>query len=230
MMNYWGIYGIIMLYSIGLCAQQKQVEITFCPMYLEHNLLTTSNQLQFEERAIVFTRFKCYLTNFELWKNGRLVWKEKDSYHLINLEELSTCKLSLKLPEDLEYDNLKYQLGVDSTTNVSGAMGGDLDPTKGMYWTWNSGYINFKLEGKYEACPTRKHKFQFHLGGYMPPFASVQPITHTVDQKKHLTVKIQVDQFLKSLNLVEQHSIMSPSRESTQLSTLAASIFYLQND
>ena len=74
------------------------------------------------------------------------------------------------------HDKIKFNLGIDSLTNVSGVMGGDLDPTKGMYWTWQSGYINFKMEGSSAVCPTRNHEFQFHIGGYQDPFYAMQTL------------------------------------------------------
>jgi len=48
---------------------------------------------------------------------------------------------------------------VDSLANVSGAMSNDLDATKGMYWSWQSGFINLKIEGKSASCKTRKINF-----------------------------------------------------------------------
>ena len=75
--------------------------------------------------------------------------------------ELLPSSLALQIPSNIPFSKLKFQLGIDSLTNVSGAMGGDLDPTKGMYWTWQSGYINMKIEGKSNSCKTRKNQFQF---------------------------------------------------------------------
>ena len=104
--------------------------------------------------------------------------------------------LILKLPPDLTYDQLAFDIGIDSITNVSGAMGGDLDPTKGMYWTWQSGYINFKLEGTSPDCPARKNEFQFHLGGYAYPNASVQKIALTATGQGNINVQMNLDMFL----------------------------------
>lgn len=221
---------IIVLYSTAAFAQQETVELVFSPMYLQEKLINVVTAHKLEEEEIIFTRFKCYLTNFELWNEEERVWKEAASYHLIDIEDPQGSNVQLELPSNLEYTTLKYQLGVDSATNVAGVMGGDLDPTKGMYWAWNSGYINFKLEGKYAACPTRKNKFQFHLGGYMPPFNSVQQIEHSVVPKSRQTINIEVDQLLTELDLSTEHTVMSPSQKSVLLSALVASIFHIQTD
>lgn len=65
-------------------------------------------------------------------------------------------------------------LGTDSLTNVSGILEGDLDPIHGMYWSWNSGYINFKLEGYWSNEP--QQKFEYHIGGYRSPFSTFRKI------------------------------------------------------
>jgi hypothetical protein len=63
-------------------------------------------------------------------------------------------KLSFDLPTYLKYDQIQFQLGIDSLTNVSGAMGGDLDPTKGMYWTWQRVDENWNSAYPYAVGPT----------------------------------------------------------------------------
>jgi hypothetical protein len=206
-------------------AQERVLEIEFKALYNNKPLLLKSEVHQFQEKKIVFTRLKYYITNVELWLGDEPVWKEKDSHHLIDQEQVELPKVALEIPQELHYDKIKYQLGIDSVTNVSGAMGGDLDPTKGMYWAWNSGYINFKLEGVYEDCPTRKNKFQFHIGGYAGTLASVQKIEHKIKGAEPIVVSVHVDQFLKELNLVEEHSLMSPSTKAVAFAERAASIF-----
>lgn len=42
-------------------------------------------------------------------------------------------------------------------------MDGDLDPLNGMYWAWNSGYINMKIEGITPKCQDATIYFNFIL-------------------------------------------------------------------
>jgi hypothetical protein len=49
---------------------------------------------------------------------------------------------------------------------VSGAQTGALDPTKGMFWTWNTGYIMAKLEGNSQLANTPNNEIQYHIGGF----------------------------------------------------------------
>lgn len=61
------------------------------------------------------------------------------------------------------YGSLK--LGVDSNLNLLGVHKGDLDPVHGMYWSWQSGYIHFKLEGSWSG-EGGLQPFVYHIGGF----------------------------------------------------------------
>ena len=41
-----------------------------------------------------------------------------------------------------------FSMGVDSLKQAKPLYSGDLNPLKNMYWTWQSGYIQLKAEGK----------------------------------------------------------------------------------
>lgn len=44
--------------------------------------------------------------------------------------------------------DITFSLGVDSLKQAKPLYSGDLNPLKYMYWTWQSGYIQLKAEGK----------------------------------------------------------------------------------
>ena len=104
-------------------------------------------------------------------------------------------------------------------------MGGDLDPTKGMYWAWNSGYINFKLEGTSPLCQTRNNEFSFHLGGYSQPYPSFQTIKLPIKKSKELTVVVNFADFFDQVNLTKQNKVMSPGKLSQDLSIQLTKLF-----
>lgn len=74
------------------------------------------------------------------------------------------------------YTTVSFTLGVDSMDNVSGPREGSLDPLNGMYWTWATGYIFFKLEGTSIASPQPKNIIEFHLGGFEAPYNNIQRV------------------------------------------------------
>lgn len=178
----------------------------------------------FKGDSIAIHTLRFYLSNFVFYNNGKETWREKNSCHLLDMEEEQTLSITFA-STGIGFDAIKFCLGTDSLANVSGAMGGDLDPTKGMYWAWNSGYINFKIEGYYEKCPARNHRFQFHIGGYMPPFQTVQTIELPVSNKHEIQVDIELSGFFEPIDLAKTHSIMSPSGASAELAKLLAKTF-----
>ena len=169
------------------------------------------------------TNLKFYLTKFSLTKSRNTVWQEESSYHLIDISNPKSLDFVLNLSKNIDFDAIHFLLGTDSLTNVSGVMGGDLDPTKGMYWAWNSGYINFKLEGENNAIP-----FEFHLGGYTPPFQTVQKIKLKTNSKNNLTIELDIVKLLKQLDLTAQKKIMSPGKEAQQLAIMLSTLFSIR--
>ncbi len=169
-----------------------------------------------------------YISNLALYQNEKLVWTEANSFHLIDYQDSTSLKLHFDWNENLVFNTLKFNLGIDSTTSVAGVMSADLDPTNGMYWTWQSGYINFKIEGKSNLCNTRNNRFQFHLGGYQSPFNALQTVTLNLNNEPENIILFDVKQFLTSINLATENSVMSPSQTAVTLSAQIANIFKIK--
>jgi hypothetical protein len=135
-------------------------------------------------------------------------------FQLVDFSKPLMEELNLSLPAHLQYDRIIFNIGIDSVTSVSGAMEGDLDPLNGMYWTWQSGYINLKLEGRFTAPQNPEEKFEFHIGGYRPPNNALS----TVDLKlladnavKEISMGVDLQCLLNDWDISQQHLIMSPS-------------------
>ena len=104
---------------------------------------------------------------------------------------------------------LTFNLGIDSLAHYRGTESGPLDPIHGMYWTWQSGYIHFKLEGSVK----QKHQsswqeFEYHLGGYRKPYTALQTWNC-----KSLNNYFDVSIFLEPLLRNNRFKIMSPGFE-----------------
>lgn len=166
--------------------------------------------------SIKITALRFYVSNIELIDNHKTVWKDATVFRLMDIADSKSTQISI--PSSVSFSKLKFNIGIDSTTNVSGAMGGDLDPTKGMYWTWQSGYINFKLEGSSNLCRTRHNEFQFHLGGYTAPFNNLQIIFVNDITNKQVEILFDIQKLMKQINLTQQHHIMSPGTEAMEFS------------
>lgn len=181
-----------------------------------------------EDSDIDLTKLMFYVSGFELLNDqGSVVYKEQDSYHLIDIEDsLSMDLVMINIPKD--YTHLKFSLGIDSLTNVGGAMGGDLDPIHGMYWTWQSGYIGFKMEGISPDCPTRKNRFNFHLGGYQGPYAAFGSRILSINKEKTIVIELDLNSVIREIDLEEQHTIMSPSQASAEMAQQVTQAFNIK--
>lgn len=205
---------LIQLYSISIFAQSNT--FAFHPTFSNQTLKADSYYKLNVTDSVQITSFKFYISQLELINDSKTVWKEKASYHLVDAFNEKT--LALQIPSNIIFTKLKFQLGIDSLTNVSGAMGGDLDPTNGMYWTWQSGYINFKLEGNSNLCKTRHNEFQFHLGGYQTPFNCLQTVFVQVKSNSNIKLNIDIEKFFQYIQLSQLNHIMSPSKVAVELS------------
>ncbi len=221
---------LIMLFSIA-DSNAQSLSINFHA--IGKNSILPNSPISFqinEQDSVKITEFRFYISKLSFWKSNKLIWMEGDSFHLIDLLDDSTHKINLKIPDEMVFDKLEFYLGIDSLANVSGAMGGDLDPTRGMYWTWQNGYINAKIEGTSNVCKSRKNEFQFHLGGYMTPFQCVQKIEMIVDRNEQIQIGIHVEKMIESFDLSKQTKIMSPSLNAVEVSKQLAKCFYLMGN
>lgn len=112
------------------------------------------------------TKFNYYITNVKLTKADNSVYSEPNSYHLIEHSNSASTVINLANVPSGSYKSVSFQLGVDSALNVSGAQQGDLSPSKGMFWSWNSGYIMLKFEGSSPVSTASNKGLVFHVGGF----------------------------------------------------------------
>ena len=151
---------------------------------------------------IMFSKLQYYISNIELIENDGDLWAEDYSYHLLELGDDNTLHIDLDNVPVGDYTGIRYMIGVDSTSNVSGPQTGALDPANNMFWSWSNGYIFLKAEGMEHMSSTN---FTYHIGGFRnanstnaiqemsfdfaPMMAEVKPnanpvIHHVVDVQK----------------------------------------------
>jgi hypothetical protein len=216
-------------FNLFYAQEKNEVKINFKCFYGENkiNLINTIYFLH-QNDSIQIDKLKFYVSGFKLLNGNKIVYHEEESYHLIDFSSLETSFFSMKNIPDVNFDKLKFNLGIDSSTNNAGALGGDLDPTKGMYWTWQNGYINFKLEGKSNLCATRNKEFVFHLGGFQQPYSSLQkiefPLSNSVTNSE-ISLILDLEKFFQKIDLSKTNQIMSPSLAAVKLSEFMKSIF-----
>jgi hypothetical protein len=197
----------------------KKQTLLFKPVFGNSSLYVDSLFYSINDKdSIQFMTLKWYISGIELLNDNKSIWKEDNSFHLLNAGDPGTLHMDLTIPTNFTFNQIRFNLGIDSITNVSGALGGDLDPTKGMYWTWQSGYINFKAEGKSNLCQSRNNEFQFHLGGYQAPFNTLQTISFTIHPDQPINIYIDLKLWLSNFDLHQLNHIMSPGSDAMRLS------------
>jgi hypothetical protein len=115
--------------------------------------------------------------------------------HLVDAADSASLTLHLTTAI-LKITKIRFTIGVDSEANTGGVHTGDLDPMLGMFWTWNTGYIDARLEGQCDSTPAPAHRFTWDVGGYRPGVnaarqvvLSVPPTTRSASAKPALATR-----------------------------------------
>jgi hypothetical protein len=217
----------ICLYPAWAQSKSKLLPVTFELRYGQKSF-EKGHVYQSQGNTLQIQTVRFYISAVALYDGNKLLWEEPESYHLIDADSSKTFQLSLNVPMNIRHNAIGFRLGIDSITNVSGAMGGDLDPSKGMYWSWQSGYINFKVEGTSPICHTRNNEFHFHIGGYSGRDAAAQDVKLNVPEHEAITIITDISRFVDGINLSTQNNIMIPSPEAVILSQKAAKMFSIK--
>lgn len=185
---------ILFLFSIAVVVS-CQKEIKFAPTeQADHNVVLrfkpvvqydsvemkfdTVTYKNFFKEPFTVSAFKFYIHGIELINtdSNKVYPVGFKKYFLIDFADTNSLKLQLAvLP--YKYNRIAFMLGVDSADNVSGAQTGALDPAKGMFWEWKTGYIMAKLEGKSPVSSGPANVFQYHIGGFTQAENVIKRIT-----------------------------------------------------
>jgi len=140
------------------------------------------------------TKLKYYISNIKL-NATQHSFAEPGSYHLLDAGEPSSLSFAIDAAANT-YNSISFIAGVDSIKNVSGAQSGALDPANGMFWTWNSGYVMFKLEGNSPASTIINDRIEYHIGGFSGPNNVLQLITLSLPAALHVQEGKNCDIFI----------------------------------
>lgn len=182
------------------------------------------------------SKFKYYLSNFLLKSASKTKYTSTDCY-LVNEAEPLSKKIALNIPPG-EYDSIGFLLGVDSINNVSGAQSGALDPLNDMFWTWNTGYVMVKLEGRSPLSKLSQQMIEYHIGGFRGQYSVLQRIVFPkkIRVKKDQTTVIVIDLDLLKwfsgkhvLKIAEHPSCTSPGALALRYAANYADMFSIQS-
>ena len=216
------------IFSSNIFAQKNNI-LSIHHFWNDQKIVLDENYFLQNQESISIQTLKYYISSIQLLKNKKVVWKETKSFHLIDEEDSISKKIKIaKKPIDIDFDEIVFNIGIDSVTNYRGVQGGDLDPTNGMYWTWQNGYINFKIEGESTFCKTRNNAFQFHIGGYENGLATLQKVSLKINKKNPLEINLDIEKLFEKINLSNQNEIMQPCKEAVEIANKLPLLFNIQ--
>jgi hypothetical protein len=237
----------LMLTTIAVCgystAQESSLKISFIntvkgtPIILDSAEYTNT----FNE-AYRIKKLKYYISDISLSVNNiKRSFTEKESYHLTDEADTASLHFTITAPAN-NYSSISFTIGVDSIKNVSGAQSGALDPTKGMFWTWNSGYIFLKLEGSSPSSTVINNKVEYHIGGFAGINNALKRITLQMPAGKLLQLKagkcseiiIEADinklwQGPNEIKIADTPATMSPGALAIKIADNYSTIFSIKN-
>ncbi|HEX5669654.1 MAG TPA: MbnP family protein [Chitinophagaceae bacterium] len=235
------ILSAIILIAIVLvgCNKESSSETDLAPLKISFNLQafgapidTTVQYTNNSGEKFKISTFKFYVSMIEAVNSSNNIRAtETESYHLVDLSDPATHQFTVSLKNGI-YDKLNFIIGVDSVRNVSGAQTGALDPIHGMFWTWNTGYIFAKLEGKSPSSTAPFQMFTYHIGGFKTGENAIRtislPAQIQIGKTNELVINTDVERWfdgVKTISIASKASIMSPGGPALQMADNYATMF-----
>ncbi len=213
-----------LLCGFAVKAQKTTTEISFQLLFDNLPLELAKQYPVSEKDSITIDFLKFYISDITFLKEGTQVGKSKEKHHLIDAQHSLIYK-ALCTIKNKNFDTITFLVGLDSKTQEKGIQGGVLDPTSQMYWTWQNGFINFKLEGESSLCTTRKNKFQFHIGGFQEPYATSQEVSLKAKGAMPLLIKVEVASFFNAIDISQTNTVTSPNKNAVMVSKVLPNLF-----
>ena len=210
------IFNLILLCNFSLFSQVLDFKKNSIQFQIHDTVLLLHKKYALRELndSIVFSKIKFYISDPLIFKNDSLFESPAKRYHLVDLSNPESLILQTKLED---FDEIQFNIGIDKQTNLDGVRGGDLDPLKGMYWTWNTGYINIKIEGVIYSNDDGVKVFKYHIGGFEPPVNTSQNVS--LSKLKNQPIVIDMDRFLNLIDFNKDLMVLSPGVTAVELSS-----------
>lgn len=190
-----------------------------CRFEMNDSTLKTGEKVQFKNDTswIQIDELKFYIQYSPFFSDEKI--NGGSVIHLIDVNDSLTYQLPFT--EDGAHSNSMFQfaIGIDSVSTMQTQFSGALDPSLGMYWAWNTGYIHLKLEGKSNLSIQRNNEFQLHIGGYSLKNNTqrwLETKLKIVDGKPNLIFDL-TKFVLETVNFQKSPMIMIPGIEAVQI-------------
>lgn len=164
-----------------------------------------NNPLQFSKSYItandtirIQSQFAYYFSNIKLTKTDGTIISPGNfflvHYDIDSQNPDSTTITINNIPQG-DYKTLSFVLGVDSLHNHTVGQTGALDPSLGMCWFWNTGYIFYRLKGNFGATNT---SFSFDLGGDENLLRYEFPANFSLADSRTINLKMDIKELFQN--------------------------------
>jgi hypothetical protein len=152
--------------------------------------------------SVRIDKLRWYLSLPTAGKKGSKAW-------LLDLADSVCLDQQMSRPVN---NKISLLFGIDSALQVGGVGTGALDPLRGMYWTWQTGYVQWKMEGAIRVDGVES-PLELHLGGFDGATKSqsmlsdylIYPTTNSV------IAQWDISPFLAEVVRRKKFGVMSPS-------------------
>ena len=152
--------------------------------------------------SVRIDKLRWYVSLPTAGKTGSKVW-------LMDLSDSASLDQQMSRPVN---NKISLLFGIDSALQVGGVGTGALDPLRGMYWTWQTGYVQWKMEGAIRVDGVES-PLELHLGGFDGVTKSqsmlsdylIYPTTNSV------IAEWDISPFLAEVVRRKKFGVMSPS-------------------
>jgi len=121
--------------------------------------------------SFTVSKLRYYLSNVRLrrsdgsWFAAPQNAESSEGYQLIDAAVPASTKFEVANVPPGQYTGIEFLLGIDAARNHAGAQTGALDPARGLFWSWKTGYIFFAFEGHSPQSSDSAKALTYHVGG-----------------------------------------------------------------
>jgi len=193
----------LLLTSVCLFGQSDKdsLQVNLNAKWSENPFKLNTSYISKNKDTLKITQLKFYVSDLQVVFEDKTTFTDKTS-HLIDFDKPNSTIFPISKNNKKKIIGVNFSIGVDSLASVSGALPDDLDPSNGMYWAWQSGYINMKIEGTSSSCKTRKNTFNFHIGGYIKPYYALRKVEIPINKlQNQIYLTLDLEKFFNEINL-----------------------------
>jgi len=152
--------------------------------------------------SVRIDKLRWYVSLPPAGKKGSQAW-------LLDLADSASLDQQMSRPVN---NKISLLFGIDSAIQVGGVGTGALDPLRGMYWTWQTGYVQWKMEGAIRVDGLES-PLELHLGGFDGVTKSQSMLSDYLIYPTTNSVIAQWDilPFLAEVVHQKKYGVMSPS-------------------